>query len=941
MVWVVSYRGYIVRDSLGRAKARILLMDDGGHTAVDLLSRLQALGYEVCVTTGFGTATVKQSKRERFDLVFMDNVINDEQAGLDAAVEAGRVWGLPLILMTDQEAHTCLDLTTAAYPVVCLSKSFTDRELRICLDMALYAAGAQRERLRAEDELLRERNFAHAILEATDVMLAYLDRHFKFLAVSKAYAEFCRVSPEDLVGWNHFDLYPHGENEAIFRQVRDTGESVFYKDKPFEYPDHPERGTTYWDWSLKPVKGSAGVVQGLVFTLSETTNYRKMELALRNSESRFRAFTEHAPVGIYATDLEGNFNYVNKTWCKMAGLTPEEALGQGWINGLYQEDRETVCENWYRSVQSDEQWGYEYRFRGEDDQSVWVLGKAWAILDEDDRAIGYIGTNIDITEQKLVESALQAQRETLKKIFEGVSYILMVVDGDGRIEDINRAGAIFAGRPQKDLIGLLGGEIFNCLNSINEPGCGRQSECSDCPIRSRVRHTLETGEAVSDGEGSMIFIKDHEEVQVHLLVSTIPVRMGEVDKVLVTIADITERKRAEEARLEVESRVQNSQRLEAIGVLSGGIAHDFNNILSAILGYTELAMMDTGEDSPLHHVLKQITKAGLRGRDLIQQILSFSRRVENNMAPLHLSHVVKEAIKFMRVSMPSTIEVKYNIDPDENAVMVDPTQIHQVLMNLGTNSAYAMRESGGTLEINMRKLDVHDDVAAAGLDLAIGKYQELTVRDNGEGIEAGIIERIFDPFFTTKPLGVGTGLGLATIHGIIKSHGGTVRISSELGQGTTFKVYLPCVPGDAAAESPRVVMPTATGTERILFVDDEASLVDVGRKMMGRLGYVFTGATSGVEALQLFLQDPDRFDLIITDQTMPGLTGVELARHILEIRPKIPIILFTGYGHTVDQEEALAMGIKRFLLKPFVLQELIKAVRESLDEVKNGTDIKC
>jgi signal transduction histidine kinase/CheY-like chemotaxis protein len=395
--------------------------------------------------------------------------------------------------------------------------------------------------------------------------------------------------------------------------------------------------------------------------------------------------------------------------------------------------------------------------------------------------------------------------------------------------------------------------------------------------------------------------------------------------------DVTDWAQAEETRLELESLVRNSQRLEAIGMLAGGIAHDFNNVLSAIIGYAELAMMDVADGSPMRHIMEQIVKAGLRGRDLIQQILSFSRRTEQKAAPLHLSHVVKEAVKFMRASLPSTIELKYNIDPEEEAVLVDPTQIHQVLMNLGANAAYAMRESGGTLEITLCNTSVDEETARVCVDLITGNYQELTVKDTGCGIDPQVLDRIFDPYFTTKPLGEGTGLGLSTTHGIVKNLGGAIRVHSVTGQGTTFRIYLPCIKAEVIPDASRALVPAATGTERILLVDDEVSLVDVSRKMLGRLGYVVTGMNSGVEALRAFHQDPDRFDLVITDQTMPGMTGVELSREILKMRPDLPIILFTGYSQQVDRPAAMAMGIRHFILKPFILQEIVKAIRDLFD----------
>lgn len=397
------------------------------------------------------------------------------------------------------------------------------------------------------------------------------------------------------------------------------------------------------------------------------------------------------------------------------------------------------------------------------------------------------------------------------------------------------------------------------------------------------------------------------------------------------VRDVTSMKQAEEDRKKLEEQIRQIQKMEAIGTLAGGIAHDFNNILAAIIGYTELTMMDVPEDWPARQHMEQVLKAGMRAKNLVQQILSFSRRTVPERKPLEIDVIIKEALKFLRASLPSTIEIRTDIEKSPGTVLADPTQIHQVLTNLCSNAAYAMRETGGLLEVRLSQLSV-DDTAAAQLNgLSPGDYQRLTVRDTGQGMDPEIVERIFEPFFTTKGPGEGTGMGLSVVYGIVKDHYGAITVDSQLGKGTIFQVYLPLTtkPAERDPLAPATSLPT--GHERILFVDDEATLVNLGHRMLARLGYRVTSKSSSLEALEAFRAEPGRFDLVITDQTMPHLTGLELAHKLWDIKPELPIILCTGFSQQITAEMALEMGIKRFLTKPLVVREVAETVRSVLD----------
>lgn len=387
---------------------------------------------------------------------------------------------------------------------------------------------------------------------------------------------------------------------------------------------------------------------------------------------------------------------------------------------------------------------------------------------------------------------------------------------------------------------------------------------------------------------------------------------------------------AERKRLEVQ--LQQGQKMEAVGTLAGGIAHDFNNILMTIIGYAEMTdLFDLAADSSVKSHLEEICKAANRAKDLVRQILTFSRQTAKERLNIQLKPIVKEAVKFLKASIPATIEIRQNIKSEIGTVFADSAQMHQVVMNLCTNAAHAMRDKGGVLEVNLEDVDLDHEVASGFLDLKPGHYARLTVSDTGHGIDRNVMDRIFDPFFTTKPKGEGTGMGLAVVHGIVKDHGGAVIVESEPEKGTVFKIFLPRVEQEAAESYTRDLKTIPGGDETILFVDDEIALVNLAKETLERLGYNVTAKSNGFDALEAFLAQPHRFDLVITDQTMPHMTGAGLAEKVTSIRPDIPIILCTGYSELIREEDAEALGIRKFVYKPLGSRALAETVREVLD----------
>jgi nitrogen-specific signal transduction histidine kinase/CheY-like chemotaxis protein len=387
-------------------------------------------------------------------------------------------------------------------------------------------------------------------------------------------------------------------------------------------------------------------------------------------------------------------------------------------------------------------------------------------------------------------------------------------------------------------------------------------------------------------------------------------------------------------KAELEKQLQKAQKMEAVGTLAGGIAHDFNNILGVIIGYTELTQDEVPQEMHSQHYLSQTLKACHRAKELILQILSFARQSAVERQALELNSIVKETLKLLKVTLPENVELRYVLESRSSFVIANPTQIHQTIMNLCTNAVHAMKETGGVLTLTIQNYDVANDELCLSQDLATGHYVKISISDTGPGISHELLQRIFDPYFTTKTPYEGTGLGLSICLGIMENHGGTISVESVLGEGSTFTILLPKRDDAQSAQSEELLSfdRELYGDECVLFVDDEAFLVEIGRDTLEQLGYRVMTAMNGQEALELFQTQPDRIDLVITDQTMPKMTGVELAKKVLDSRPGTPIILCTGFSENLTEEQAKELGIREFLLKPLSKREMALVIRKVLNK---------
>jgi PAS domain S-box-containing protein len=622
----------------------------------------------------------------------------------------------------------------------------------------------------------------------------------------------------------------------------------------------------------------------------------------KQAEEKHSLVIETAMDGFWISDLKGRFLEVNDSSCKMLGYTREEFLTISVSDIETLERPEEIAQHLERVMEQVYD-RFETRHRRKDGKILDVEISANYIHIGEGQFFVFVR---DISERKQAEEALRESEEKYRLLVNNATDAIFVAQ-----DEVIR----FPNPRTEELVSYSAGELATIrFTNLIHP------DDRDM-VLDRHRRRLK-GESLPTAYSFRIINRAGEELWTQL--NTVAITWEGRPATLNFLRDITPQRK-------LEAQLQQSQKMEAIGTLAGGIAHDFNNILAAIIGYAEIASLHIGEAEKLKESLKEVMNAGRRARDLVKQILAFSRKGEQERIPVQISPIVKEALKLLRSSLPTTIEIRQDIESDTGIVEADPTQIHQVLMNLCANAGFAMREEGGVLEVGLINLELDDIVTSLYPNMDPGSYLRLTVSDTGHGMTPEVLERIFDPYFTTKEKGEGTGLGLSVVHGIVKAHGGTITAYSEPGKGSTFHVYFPRVEREATTE-PEATESIPTGHESILFIDDEASLVEIGKQMLEHLGYEVVTRTSSLEALELFRAKPDEFDLVITDMTMPNMTGDKLAKELMQIRPDIPIILCTGFSGRITEEKAKGIGIRAFVMKPLVMQDLAKTVRKAMDE---------
>lgn len=625
---------------------------------------------------------------------------------------------------------------------------------------------------------------------------------------------------------------------------------------------------------------------------------------LVQSEERYRALAENSLTGVYIS-RDGTFTYANERLAQLLGYPVAEVLGKpvsellpnqetGGGAAAVSADGSSVREEQCR----------ELHLQRPDGHGVWLQVLARRVCNQGERVL--MGNVVDISALKRSEQALQQSEERFRQLAELLPETIFEMDVKGRIT--------FANRKAFEHFGYSPEDFERGLNAF------------DMIVPEERQQVMENTQRLLNGEALGLHevraLRKDGTTFPAMLNSSVIWRDNQAMGLRGILMDISRSRK-------LEAQLLHSQKMEAIGTLARGIAHDFNNILAIMLGYTEMALYRSAEGTDLRRYLLAIDGAIKRARDLTGQILTFSKQSKLELRPVQIDQIVKEALKLLRASLPKNIEFQLNFSSD-SLVMADPTQIHQVIMNICTNAGHAMREKGGTLAIELS--DVHLDAGAAARlpDIKKGPHVKLSIRDSGHGMSPEVLEHIFEPFFTTKAQGEGTGLGLALVHGIVTSLRGAIVASSEAGQGTVFDIHLPAMETNLRPDRKAAGTALPVGTERVLLVEDEPALVNIAKLHLESLGYVVTTCTSSVEALERFRQRPNDFDLIITDLAMPLMRGDALAMAMLEIRPEVPIILCTGFNEKIAENAARQIGIKALLVKPVKREELAKTIRAVL-----------
>jgi PAS domain S-box-containing protein len=650
----------------------------------------------------------------------------------------------------------------------------------------------------------------------------------------------------------------------------------------------------------------------------EIMERQQAETDLLESERKYRDIIDSAPDLRYRMDMDGRIVFISRSVLSLSGYTVEEATGMKMAEEIYINPDER--KNFLQTLQKNGSiTDFEAQLKRKDGSIWWASTNAYFHKDEDGNPIGVEGVTRDITERKQAEMGLKKSEAKYRTLFENMAQGVFYQKPDGKIFDFNKNAL--------DMFGLTSDQFLRKTSFdpswrvINEDGMNSSGDQHPSIV------ALRTGKPVLDAIAGVFNPVKNDFVWLNI--NAIPqFKNGEPKpyQVFVTLHDITDLRKAE-------SEIRQAHKMESIGILAGGIAHDFNNILSIIIGNAELALDDLSDWNPSYKNLKEIKIASLRAKDVVSQLLSFSRKTEQKQKPLDIKKVIKESIKLIRSSIPSSIEIHEEIPEKIDTILADATQIHQVLINLCTNASHAMLDDGGLLEIILCSKTLNKQTDKISKGLSPGNYIELIVKDSGSGIDLKIYDKIFDPYFTTKEVGKGTGMGLAVVHGIVKNHKGEIYVDSELGKGTTFTILFPAI-----AEQPqqnteiKEVKSNPPGKETILFVDDEEVLVDMAKKILEKFGYTVQISTNPVKALAIFEADPSLFDLVISDMTMPQMSGVKLSEKLREIQNNIPIIICTGHSSLIDEEKAKDIGISAFAMKPITMSEIAKLIRNVLDK---------
>jgi len=724
---------------------------------------------------------------------------------------------------------------------------------------------------------------------------------------------------DQLEGASFVQLVPHIKSDE-YMNARDQ---YFEKGRLKEFQRHIESYGRRRDGSLFPVEISVSswTIRGETFfsaIVRDITERKKTADEIKDGRDFLENLLTTLPDGMVVSDAEGKIIRTNSAITRMLGYSEDELLGKTGPDFIPEGYALTplldvLFSNGYVK-------NYESYWQKKDGTVFPIEMNISLLKDHEGRSTGSVAVIRDITDKKATEKRIQDAKGYLEKIYQTLSDGILITDDAGNIREVNTAFENMLGYKSDELVAKHISELY--------PFRKRDDE-----YRFHISDWIDMlfSEGTASGLEMLWLKKDgslcHIEANASLLLND----NGDMYGTVSCIRDITRRKEIESEKEALEMRLRQVQKMEAIGTLAGGIAHDFNNILSAVMGYTELTLDDVPEGSRPYKTLQEVLYAAQRARDLVDQILAFSRQTEHDNKPINLIPIIKETVRFLKATLPATVKIITDFNVDFDRVYSDPTKIHQVIMNLATNAAYAMRENGGDLRVTLQEAYIGEDQINKYDGILPGRFLILSVVDTGVGIMPEVMSRIFNPFFTTKPPGEGSGMGLSVVHGIVKSCKGDIRFESKLGKGSIFSVYLPQVSDLPDKHHQQIEHGAPGGSERILLVDDEVAVANMFNEMLGRLGYSVTVVNSSTEALSIFKHTPEVFDLVITDYTMPDMTGIRLAEKVNELRGDIPVILCTGFSDNLSNALNGKAGICAVLKKPVTKSVLARRVRQFLD----------
>ena len=759
------------------------------------------------------------------------------------------------------------------------------------------------EQKRVEEALAASENNLRALIEAAP-MAIFMAEGGKYTYANPAGVDMLGFgSGEEIVGTDVLETIHPSSRKMIVERLESIERG---KDKPpVEIRVRKPDGKSVWSRTTSVAVTLSGR-QVAVIVGQDVTARKKSEEELREKEAFLASVYTGVDLSVFVVDVigGGSFRYVglNPKHELLIGISSEEIAGKTPADIMPADTAAAVCERYRACVEAGETISYEewVPFKGR--PTCWET-RLHPLKDTSGRVHRIIGTTQEITARKQME-------QKLRSLFEYAPDAIYLASPEGRLLDVNVAARRQTGYTRDELLGMTVADL--------DPRSSREED------RERIWQKLRVGEMVTLKTRHRR--KDGSAFPVEVHISALEI--NRVRTILGFVRDVTERE-------QMQRRLQQAQRMESIGNLAGGIAHDFNNILFPIVGLSEILLEDMSPGTSAHENMKEIRSAGKRGGELVRRILAFSRQSDGRKEPVRIEAVLEEVLKMTRATIPANIDIQSRVQTDCGPVLADPTEIHQVALNLITNAYHAVDPEGGAITVQLEETIIEPG-AALQCDLEPGRYAVLTVSDTGVGIAPDHLEKIFDPYFTTKGLGKGTGIGLSTVYGIVQEHRGGIEVHSELGGGSTFKIYLPLVFATPAAAEDAPTGEVPTGRERILIVDDEASIVSLMTKVLERQGYRITPCRECREVLERIEADPAAYDLVITDMAMPGMTGDRLAQAILAIRPDIPIIVCTGYSEHLSPEEAGSIGAQRVLLKPVTRADLSRAVREVLDQAASA-----